>query len=375
MTPKQPRHESSLPFTSASSPKLCRLDLRSRIARPRCDYPSFSHLALGGIRLLHRRVIGLLARCPNLESLVIHNIKQGAVPNDPGFYLDLSLPHLRRVALKDLRWDFLRLYLQKIPKHPHSSLQVLGVDRELERCDAGALLLGHPISPPQTIRIGLERLPLEPSNHTLSVTFLSLQSLVRVGTTIRPSAHPATEGPDWLKRTLQDNSNWWDPLDDLVRVVLAALPALEVVSIAFDHFHQSAVPDLRLLPDGREPGFDSPRLRTARILFGYDGDVEYRRIVDAGQYEELLKPCETKQLSLARLLDQLETRAFDYLDRLVLRVASHFTFDEAELVQLRGCVPQVDVEYSDERPDMPLPEFAREPEASGCPLYWAGVSY
>ena len=66
---------------------------------------------------------------------------------------------------------------------------------------------------------------------------------------------------------------------------------------------------------------------------------------------------------------------FDYLSRLVLRVPSHFTLDEAELAQLRGCVSQVDIEYSDERPEMPIPEYAREPEASGSPSYWAGVFY
>ena len=268
------------------------------------------------------------------------------------------------------------------------SLQVIDVDKGTSCFDAAALLHNLSLVYPHVLRIGMEPSPDSEIWHVLSVTLLDSRSLVRVTTSVLPSPYPA-DGPAWLGRTLQDTSAlvtitelWlvdlprWNPLDLYLRSILAALPMLEIVTIACNHSHHTtALPDLRLLPDGRAPGFDARRLKTVRLVHGYDRELEYREVLKAGRYGELLRPRERKELSLARLLDQLQTGAFDYLARLVLRVGSRFFFDEEELAQLRGRGVQVDIEYSDERPEMPLPEYAREPEASGSPSYWAGVFY
>ena len=389
-----PRPVPFLPNAQGSVSQLRRLDLRSGgIQVPQCDFPKLTHLALQNVSVTSASMVGLLGRCPNLESLIMRNIVQQIW--DPQVHADLSLPRLRRVVLKNIRYTALPYYLETIPKHSNGySLQVIGVPCHPSFFDAAAFLHDHSPLPPHTIRIGTEPSPDSEIWHALSVTLLSSQSLVRLGTSVRPSSDLA-DGPAWLGRTLEDksalvtitelwlvdlpravsSSNWWDSFDESLRSVLAALPMLEVVSIAYNHSHHTAVPDLRLLPDGREPGFDARRLKTVRFVHGYDRELEYRQVLKAGQYEELLRPREGKELSLAIMLNQLQTGAFDYLARVVLRVASRFFFDEAELAQLRGRSVQVDIEYSDERPEMPIPEYAREQEASGNPSYWAGVFY
>ena len=383
-------------FAQGMTSQLRHLDLRLVTALPQCDFPILTHLALGDVNVSHASIVGQLSRCPQLQSLVIRNIRQRSSPSEPQLYPDLSLPHLRRVVLKDLHYNFLPFCLQKIPKRSHSySLQVIGVVRNPQLCDAGAILHNYSAALPQTIRIGLARLSPESSFYTLSVTSLNAQSLVRVGTTTRPSGYSASEGPEWLGRTLQDKTalrsvteiwlvnlpldasrnGWKDTFDDPLHSIIAALPALKMVSIVYDYLHHDTMPDLRLLPDGREPSFDSPHLKTVQIVYGYDREDEHRRAIEARQYEELLKPRETTQLTLARLVEQLQTGAFNYLDRLVLRVPSHLILAVSELVKLRESVPQVDVQYGDAEPDMPIPEYARELEASGNPLYWTGVSH
>ena len=384
-----------LPNARGSASQLRRLDLRSGSVVPDCAFPRLTHLALQRLKGSTTSMVGLLDRCPNLESLIMHNSNLSPPPKDPPYHPGPHLPRLRRVVLKNIRYRLLPFFLQKLPKHSQNySLQIIGFERLSSFYNAAMLLRDHSLAPPQTIRISLEPLRDTQIWYTLSIVFLSSRSLVRVGTSVRPSSYRA-DGPDWLGHTLQDKSSlgavtelwlvdlprhessseWWDSYDETLRSVLTALPTLEVVSIAYDHSRHIAVPDLRLFPDGREPSFNSHRLKTVRFLHGYDRDLEYRVVLEAGEYEELLKPRETKELSLARILDQLRTGAFDYLSRLVLRVPSHFTLDEAELAQLRGCVSQVDIEYSDERPEMPLPEYATEPEASGCSSYWAGALY
>lgn len=392
-------HEIPTPFPPLAhglTSHLRRLNLQSVMVLPHCEFPTLTHLALGDVSAVHAAIIGLLGRCPKLESLIIRNIRRRAMPDQEwDKYQDISgsLPHLRRVLLQDLRDTVFPFYLYKLPKHPHGySLQVTGITAFTRFCDAAEILLNHSVAPVKTIHIGLEPSrwhPTEPTDfYAPSVAFLGSQSVVRVGTSTRLAAERSVDGPDWLRHTLRDKSalqsvsevwvenwrpKWWEAFEEPLRTNIAALSALEVVSIVMDQSRGCSEPDLRILPDGRDPAFDSPRLKTVRLVYGYDREVEYRRIVDTGQYEDLLKPHEVKQLSLSKVLDQLKTGAFAYLERLVLCAALHFTFDEAELVELRKYVPQVDVEYSEEMHRMPLPEYAREPEASGRLEYWNGV--
>ena len=388
-----------LPSAQGLISQLRYLDLRSCSVVSNCVLPKLTHLALWRVTGTFAGIFGMLDGCPNLESLIMHNFKLSPLPSplprDPPGHADPHLPRLRRVVLRNMRHSLLPMFLSKLLKHPHSySLQIIGIERLSWFHSATILLRELSLAPPQTIRIGLEPLRDTQVWYTLSVMFMSSRSLVRVGTLVRPPSFTA-DGLGWLGHTLQNKSflatvtelwlldlpwnesgdGWRDSFDESLRSVLAALPMLEVVSIAHNHSFHTAVPDLRLLPDGRESVFSAWHLKTVRFVHGYDRDLEYRVVLEAGEYEELLKPRETKELSLARILDQLRTGAFDYLSRLVLRVPSHFTLDEAELAQLRGCVSQVDIEYSDERPEMPLPEYAREPEASGCSSYWAGALY
>ncbi|TFK91545.1 hypothetical protein K466DRAFT_659999 [Polyporus arcularius HHB13444] len=384
------------PFSQGLTSHLRHLHLRFAVALPRCEFPRITHLALEDVHASHADIIGLLGRCSNLESLIIRKIRLTAIPNaawDEYPDISKSLPHLRRVLLQELRDPFLPFYLYKIPKHPHGySLQVVGVTAFTKYCDAGAILSYYSGRPVKTVHIGLERSRRNPTESTdfyaPSVAFFGPQSVVRVGTVARLAGERCVDGPDWLRHTLRDKSalqsvsdvwvvsfrpSWWDAFEEPLRDNISGLPALEVVTIVMDQSRYWGEPDLRILPDGRDPVFDSHRLKTARLVYAYDREVEYRRAVNTRQYGDLLKPRETKQLSLSKVLEQLKTGAFDYLDRLVLHVTPRFAFDDAELAELRGYVPQVDIECSDETLRMPLPEYAREPEASGCLEYWYGA--
>ncbi|RDX51460.1 hypothetical protein OH76DRAFT_1554868 [Lentinus brumalis] len=384
------------PFAQGLTSHLRRLSLRSVSVLPWCEFPCLTHLALGDVTAIHADIIELLGRCPQLESLMIRNIRRRSGPNEAwDKYQDISksLPRLRRVVLQDLRDTFLPFYLYKIPKHPHGySLQVVGVTAFTKYCDAGAILCDHSVGPVKTVHIGLEppRWNVrEPTDfYAPSVAFLGQQSVVRVGTVTRLEAERCVDGPDWLRHTLRDKSTlqavsdvwvvnfrpgWWDAFEIPLRDNISGLPALEVVTIVMDQSRDCGEPDLRILPDGRDPVFDSPRLKTVRLVYAYDREVEYRRVVETGQYCDLLKPRETKQLSLSKVLEQLKTGAFEYLDRLVLHIAPRFAFYDVELAEVRGYVPQVDIECSDETPRVPLPEYAREPEASGRFEYWNEV--
>ncbi|KAI0696484.1 hypothetical protein C8T65DRAFT_663634 [Cerioporus squamosus] len=384
------------PFAEGVSSHLRRLHLRSVTTLPRCKFPGLTHLALGDIELERGSIIELLGRCPKLESLIIYKLSSLRIrPNAAGQAQcqDLlgSLPHLRRVRLQDLSQTYLSFFLDRIPKHPQGySLHVAN-----RYCDAGAILHGHSVVPVSTMHIRLDPSQWNaPEFYSPSVAFLGSQSVVRVETSTRLAfEHPSLrnflymDGPDWLRHTFRDKSalqsvsevwvvnfrtDWWDACAEPLRTTIVALPALEIISIVMDQSRGCGEPDLRILPGGHDVAFDSPRLKTARLVYGCDRHVEYRRIVDSGQYGDLLKPRETKQLSLSRVIEQLKSGAFEYLDRLVLCAASHLMFDEAEVEQLRGYVSQVDVEYSDVTPGVLLPEYAREPEASGHPEYWNG---
>ncbi|RPD59375.1 hypothetical protein L226DRAFT_469509 [Lentinus tigrinus ALCF2SS1-7] len=153
----------------------------------------------------------------------------------------------------------------------------------------------------------------------------------------------------WIVNFWPDSWKDRDTVSAVLRRCLSALPALEVVSIVTDHFQCDSEPDIGLLPDVRDPGFNCTRLKTVRLVHGYN---------------HLLKPREARQLSLSRVLNQFELGSFDYLNRLILSIALRFTLDDAELARLRTYVPHVDVEYSDECPDMPHVEYATDPEVN-----------
>lgn len=388
------------PLAEGLSSNLHHLALQSVKSLPQCELPRLTHLALGHLQTCDRDLVELLVRCPKLESLFLRRIKLRAArgQKDSRPYPDLSLPHLRRVVLRELQDAFPSVYmhLRAVLKHPHGySLQLLGISPHRLHCDAGVLLLENSVAPVKTIRIGMEPARMELTQQVilyhLSVAFLGERSLIRVRFSVRLKDEQMAEVSHWLEYTLRDKSalqsvsdlwivdfpeeyGWWDALQDTLRETIAALPALEAVFIAVNYSGLSKQLDLGVLPDGREPTFNSPHdLKTVHLVYTYDRHLEYYGILEEGRYEDLLKPKATRQLSLARVLEQLQTGAFDYLDRLVLHAASHFTFDEVELEALRGYVAHVDVEYSDEKLDMPLPDYAREPEASGRLAHWCGV--
>ncbi|KAI0696493.1 hypothetical protein C8T65DRAFT_814329 [Cerioporus squamosus] len=153
---------------------------------------------------------------------------------------------------------------------------------------------------------------------------------------------------------------WYsERLTDIISSVLTSLPALETLTVVLDHSQlPHARPNLRILPRRSYLSEGGSRLKTVRLVHGFSKHPR------ADQSEPLSNRVSVK-LSLQKMLFQLLSREYDYLDALTLQTTPHFYIDGMELDEVAEHIrPAVSHGIIDVLPSMPLPDVCFEP-ASG----------
>ena len=111
--------------------------------------------------------------------------------------------------------------------------------------------------------------------------------------------------------------------------------------------------DLGLLPGAHDPGFASPHLKTLRINVEHENGARTTRKGEKS----------VEKIRLTKLLDQIGTVAYGYLEDVLLQVTRPLEVDEEDLARLEACFRRVAFQRIDSVPDMPLPEYCTEPHA------------
>ncbi|RPD59356.1 hypothetical protein L226DRAFT_432672, partial [Lentinus tigrinus ALCF2SS1-7] len=144
---------------------------------------------------------------------------------------------------------------------------------------------------------------------------------------------------------------------DTISSVLASLPALETVTVVLDHSEfPPARPNLRILPRLSALSFESTHLKTVRLVHGFCNSPDsHSAPVTTGA---------STRLSLEKILLQLSSREYDYLDTLIVQTTPHFYVDGEELAEIAEHIPNVRHETIDVLPSMDLPNYCFEPASS-----------
>ncbi|KAI0353144.1 hypothetical protein OH77DRAFT_631288 [Trametes cingulata] len=145
----------------------------------------------------------------------------------------------------------------------------------------------------------------------------------------------------------------------LLRSMAARMPALETVVLVSESWELAwagGPPSLRLLPDGRDPGFTAPRLNTLRVVHGFPLPPEYH-LADGRLSGS------DGSLDLSVILDDLSSGAYDYLVHLIIEVRRRDQIFKEQLAVLEEFFSTVQVRVTEQAPTMELPDYCVEPYA------------
>ncbi len=380
-------------------PQLRHLVLKGVISRVTSPLTTLTHLILSQVSHpgLHVRVARLLRYCPNLKNLVLSRLFQGDTGGDD--VPQPLLPHLRRVVLHDLVSRSLRFYLSLTAlSSGEVGLQILNVTANYGAFSFEPILSERLSEDPVMLGIGICLAADSLSEHTVvSITLATPVSALRIASTpelIEMSQY--REAGLWVERILSERERlrsvqevWLvdgspevrgsEQIFDFgknVRAVISALPALEtaVLLAVADHGEgRIRPPELSsCLPNVvDDPSFDSQHLKTLRLVccdtavVGIQGDDRDT----AGIAMDASTPIKT--LDLSRLLEELASSAYCYLENLVVQSTSSFCVSEEEDRQLREYFSTVSLERIIEPPRMPLPQCCVElDEGPGGSCTW-----
>ena len=351
--------------------------------------PSLTHLALQHLNttMAHNKVIAFLARCPNLEVVVLQEFGSRCLLGN-SLHEVIKLPHKRLLRFtlgcsRTLSSDFINFYLQHLLPNPPRALQILYCPGDYP----GKLLLERLCSAPRKIslvsRIGLypDYLPYFSGTVVGAETAVHIQiprttswwvdtlmspgvSLLDVREAWFDGIYPS-EGMDTYERE-------GDPLPmhtvitnheivarQVRNMVMAALPALETIVVVFHDYYVE--PHLHLLPNMNHPSFVSKNLKTLRIVVTLD--------LLSGSHP--MNSTEKITLKLLEMRKELATGRFRYLETIIFQVAPHVNVSDHDLQRLRKYVKTVEVEHVDTVPKMQLPEYCIERNVPARQDRWA----
>lgn len=366
------------PFTTDPDwvPKLRRLCLCSCDLASNTILSSLTHLALHSIQIrrVHTRVESILSACNalqflHLDKLIDDNHLYGA---PPGFSLPkptaLQTCHrLRRVSLRSMA-SYLASYISSLVSadQPELALQLLHIE-----WPRGTL---HLQLPGGVSRLTLGRYPTLStqgefrwwgmsacgSRHTLRTAAVTIEGAAEP--LLRPDASAALADVRtlWLADVATLTSPGLYSFEvPVLKAAIAAFPILDTIVLA-NHFQsdwaEGGRPSLFLLPDARGAAVQ-PRISTLRIVHGYGMDL-YKQ----GDFVGAAPP-EGHPLNLTRILAELASGAYDYLEHLVIEVPGHVRVDARQVARLRPHFKTTQVRVVDETPTMALPEYCVEPRA------------
>ncbi|KAI0757642.1 hypothetical protein C8Q80DRAFT_113708 [Daedaleopsis nitida] len=403
-----------LPLSAETTPRLRFLHLRhlSTLVNHGQDLPSLTHLSLSALHITqcHAKVAAFLASCPNLVNVVLDNITNPAVPREPQ---KVALPGLRRVTLQNMTTPATLFYLGTLQCATQRVEDGLAVQVISSKSIPLRRFPVHTIFP-QYIPGGVDRLTIArhvgsissldgadsdaasvaletasesnlPLHHELlSITAVGPHNTVRL---VRKATVIAQHLPRFLsnRASLSNLREVWivdiavshpaqRRIADAIGSVLAVLPALETVVVVFDHHtDHTRQPSARqtmnmgLLPRRSDPTFEATKLKTLRLVHGRSSCATLG--------------CRTRstrsqaRLLLRKMLDQLASHEYDYLDTLIVQTMSGVEVDQDELEEARmHYIPHVRYEEVDTLPAMPLPQYcyepARERQPASTPSLW-----
>ncbi|TFK88262.1 hypothetical protein K466DRAFT_78121 [Polyporus arcularius HHB13444] len=337
--------------------------------------PSLTHISLSMLHLrdCHARVAEFLSSCPNLVNATLDGMNHHTTPRRPP---TLVLPRLKRITFHNMTTPIIQFYLAVFScPRPGLALQILSPgDVPLRQFPLADLLPQYARGAASSLAISGHLQDDEEDTEDddkpellLSVTAYSETNAFRI---CRPyevlMQHLHRIVAD--KKSLSNLREVWivnvpvsysERLTDIVSSVLASLPALETLTVVLDHSQfPRARPNLRILPRLSDLSSERTRLRTVRLVHGFS---KHRRSEDqsgSSSGRAFVK------LPLSKMLAQLLSREYDYLDVLILQTMPHFHVDESELEEVAEHIPTVRHETIDALPSIRYPDFCYEP-ASG----------
>ena len=158
----------------------------------------------------------------------------------------------------------------------------------------------------------------------------------------------------------------WGVHAETVAKAIAALHMLDTIVLVYHRSRQAQTvvggmePDLSLCPDAEDPSFNSPLLKTVRVVCHAHGssDGDGDRVDEPGRRSSgfVLQP-----LTFVRMLEQLRSgERYRYLDRLIVQTDRSIVPDPEQVEKLREYIKEVVVETMDQRPTVPLPDICHE---------------
>ncbi|KAI1789394.1 hypothetical protein LXA43DRAFT_583603 [Ganoderma leucocontextum] len=379
-----------LPFPGQPSSLRC-LTLKRMCFLPSNPPSSLAHVALFDVYIpkADSNLLKFLSLCPNLESLVLSNIRDG--PGRDSNIPPVHLPQLRRITLHKLPRHKAALYLTHLPRNKGQAVQLLEHHTTREGWppqyppDAHTLCFGHCL-----VRENTEP-TFELEAGVLAVTFLGAHDTFHVTLPIRHTIYSLYDLPVTLdvvmrKESLAGVREAWAvgihptrPVGDvtgddgtavpperhrlavIVRSVIIELGALDTLVLVFRH---SLEPNLYMLPNAQDPSFVSRNLKTVRLVLCHGLSQSPSDLtVDS--------MCLSKRpkVVLGTVCQGLACGQYAYIETLILEIGPHVIVDDADLLQLSKHVPTVRVGRIRTIPQVALPEACKEPAADRA---WIG---
>ena len=393
------------PISLDKAPRLRHLVLQSVTFLPQSMLSNLTHLALEGAiyePTRHVMTAGMLSRCPNLESLAISypGSAQTAHVQPRPLLRPVVLNRLQRISLQlsDIHDTLGQFYLSLFPirndqpRNVPIALQILNHHWRDISPNISVLLWHATRSAASHLSLSMNPLPDHPPSGGL---FIAISAVGPQGT-----FHIATLPFPYRGDTMGIG---WDMTHGIVLMSLIGgaahlLPAvrevwLSGVHIDMDrHMHIAAAfktsiyalraletivfveppqgypptgPTLCLCPDAQRPSA-SPNLRTLRLVYGNDARSGWAESPPVGGA--------MNQLDLSRMLGELETGAYGYLDTLLLEMRPGLDVSPEDLERLERHFATVERRYYVGRtPTMPLADYCVEPcGGSGGTRSWLG---
>lgn len=372
-------YTNSLPLPPNSAPALRTLYINEVPLLPEAPLPALTHLALCNINLpgLHGKIAWVVRSCPNLVALTLSNdVRLDDLDQDPE---PVYLQHLRRLTLNTVDSHSLRFYLGLIPPANHQiALQVLNYQLDMWSVPSGPELARSIQGPIRTLAFGSHRVT---SDFTVSVTAVASNRAFHIVSSLAHSRKAVIS--QWLDRLLglgaAAHTFWavrevwvshgdlrWGVHSETVAAAIAALHMLDTIVFVYYGSRQAQTvigghePDLSLCPDAEDPSFNSPLLKTVRVIYSCGtGDAG-----QAGEPDRRSSGSISQVLTFVKMLEQLRLGAkYRYLDRLVVQTDRSIMLIPGQAEKLREYIKEVVVETIDEGPTIPLPAICHEPRA------------
>ena len=374
-------HTHALPLPPNSPHALRDLYINEVPLLPEVPLPALTHLALCNINLpgLHGKIARVVRSCPNLVALTLNNdVRLDDLDQDPQ---PAYLQHLRRLTLNSVDSHSLRFYLTLIPPASHPiALQVLNYQLDMWSIPSGPELAHAIQGPIRTLAFASHRVG---SDFTVTVTAVASNRAFHIVSALAHSRRTAIG--QWLDRLLglglgtAAHTFWavrevwvthgdlrWGVHSDTIAKATAALHMLDTIVLVYHRSRQAQTvvggmePDLSLCPDAEDPSFNSPLLKTVRVVCHAHGssDGDGDRVDEPGRRSSgfVLQP-----LTFVRMLEQLRSgERYRYLDRLIVQTDRSIVPDPEQVEKLREYIKEVVVETMDQRPTVPLPDICHE---------------